>query len=204
MTFVIFVVVGHIEGDKFFALFCLFVVILNGLGIWVCYDWPSFLTFDLNFTTWCFILFLVFVPQNLRLRTFWVVITEVRVISCGYLEFWYYSHTRNESLDFINLNAGILSPITVCGEQRNTYSSCFTNSFMSFLLTFKGLQDITSGLKTMFYKIWCHNLDVGGILYNVHIGRGYMYVIVLWPYGVCTISGWYLSHVGLHMKSIIY
>ena len=90
-----------------------------------------------------------------------------------------------------------------CGEQSNTFSLCFTNIFMSFLFTFKGLQDITSGLKTMLYKIWCHNLDVGGILCNVHLGRGYICVIVLRPCGVCTISGWYLSHFGIHMKSII-
>ena len=37
LTFVLFVVVSHIIGDKFYDRFCLFVVILNGLGIRVCY-----------------------------------------------------------------------------------------------------------------------------------------------------------------------
>jgi hypothetical protein len=200
LVIIFFLVYNHIVDDKIYAHSCLFVVILNGWGMRVCYDCDgcaSLLTFHSNFTAWCLILFSSFVPPNLKLTIFQVAISLLRskYFNVHCLESLISSHTRNESLDFISLTLEFLCLITIVTKAILLIHMSPT-TLCAFLYVL-GLQDITGRLNT----ILC-NLDGWGIFYCVHSWRGYIHLMVLQAYEVYTIS-WYLSHVGHLRKSTV-
>ena len=83
LTFVLFVVVSHIIGDKFYARFCLFVLILNGLGIRVLF---MTILVDIRFKFHHLMSYIVLIlcPSKLEIDN---ILSGNKFIEVTYLEF---------------------------------------------------------------------------------------------------------------------
>jgi hypothetical protein len=101
---------NHIVDNKIYAQICLFVVTLNGSGMRVCYDCDGLCTLvdiPLKFHRLMSYILLVFRPSKLVIDNFSssnkFIEVELKYFNVHCLEFWKFSHTRNESLVFISL-----------------------------------------------------------------------------------------------------